>query len=147
MEIKKDESSFGMIDWYKKVMVENYANFEGRARRSEYWYFALTNVIITFALYILVIIGAAAESPIITIMGSILVLVYALATVIPSLAVAARRLHDTNKSGWMLLIGLIPIAGIILLVFYCTEGDKNANQYGPDPKVAYTDDINTIGQE
>jgi len=150
MEIKKDESNFGMIDWYKKVMIDNYANFEGRARRSEYWYFVLTNFLITFASYILIIIiGVITRSPFIGILGLILIFIYDLASLIPSLAVAARRLQDTNKSGWMLLLGLIPIAGIILIliIFYCTEGDSGKNQYGPDPKTSYVDNINAIGNE
>lgn len=62
-------------------------------------------------------------------------LIYSLAALIPNLAVSVRRLHDTNKSGWMLLIGLIPIIGsIILIVFFCTEGTQGPNQYGADPK-------------
>ena len=65
----------------------------------------------------------------------ILYVVYGLGVIVPGLAVAVRRLHDTNKSGWMLLIGLIPLVGsILLLVFYFTDGDPGTNRFGPSPK-------------
>lgn len=65
----------------------------------------------------------------------VLYVIYALAVLVPALAVTVRRLHDTNKSGWLILIGLIPLVGpIILLVFYLTDGDRGENQYGPSPK-------------
>lgn len=148
METKKEEKKFGMFDWWKKVVIENYANFDGRARRSEYWYFVLVNIIITFLCYGVVIIGAIIDVPAIAAFGAILILLFALGIFIPNLAVIVRRLHDTNKSGWMILIGLIPLAGIILLIFYCTEGDKGDNQYGGDPKnIDYDKEINAIGEE
>lgn len=130
MEIIKNESEFSMIDWWKKVFIENYANFEGRARRSEYWYFVLFNFIITLSAYIVSIL-------LIFFGGFILwffIPIFSLATLIPSLAVQVRRLHDVNKSGWWLLIALIPFGAIVLLIFYCTEGDRGSNQYGSDPK-------------
>lgn len=134
MESKKQERDFTMIDWYKKALVENYANFNGRARRSEYWNFTLVNVLVIIALYVIVIIGAVADIPVLAGIGGILVMIFALGTFIPHLAVAVRRLHDTGKSGAFLLLGLIPFVSLILLVFYATEGDKNTNQYGEDPK-------------
>ncbi|QCX02339.1 DUF805 domain-containing protein [Aggregatimonas sangjinii] len=123
-----------MIDWYKKALVENYANFNGRARRSEYWNFTLVNVFVIIALYVIMILGAIADIPVLAGIGGILVMIFALGTFIPHLAVAVRRLHDTGKSGAFLLLGFVPFVSLILLVFYATEGDKNTNQYGEDPK-------------
>ena len=95
------------------VLTKKYADFSGRARRSEFWWFALFNAI---------------GSP-------ILGLIVSLALLLPGLAVAARRLHDTGRSGWwLLLIFVIVIGWIVLLVFYVTEGQPGDNQYGPSPK-------------
>lgn len=125
------------MEWYLKVVRDNYANFSGRARRSEYWYFILFNTIILLVLYVL--------SMLIGTIGFVLYGVYALATFLPGLAVAVRRLHDINKSGWYYFVALIPIiGGIWLLVLLATEGDRGSNQYGPDPKNPH-DDINEIG--
>jgi uncharacterized membrane protein YhaH (DUF805 family) len=111
-----------------------YVDFQGRARRSEYWYFALFNFIIVFVLEIV----AAAFQP--TAGGqpnpALLVLLglYVLATFLPGLAVMVRRLHDTNHSGWWYFIAFIPlIGGIILLVWFCTRGTNGPNRYGADP--------------
>lgn len=121
-----------MIDWYKKVVFENYANFNGRARRSEYWYFALMNLII-------LIVAAVLDNVLGLTFGALpygyLYLAFALAVFIPGLAVAVRRLHDVGKSGWFYFIVLIPIVGAIwLLVLFFTEGTRGENQYGADPK-------------
>lgn len=121
-----------MIEWYLKVVRDNYANFSGRARRSEYWYFLLFNLIILIALFGL--------SALIGSVGMILYVIYALATFVPGLAVVVRRLHDINKSGWYYFVGLIPIVGgIWLIVLLATEGDNGPNQYGPDPKNNYNE--------
>jgi uncharacterized membrane protein YhaH (DUF805 family) len=131
-----------MIDWYKKVVLENYANFNGRARRSEYWYYSLMNLII-------LIIAAVIDNVVgLTLGGApygVLYSLYALAVFIPGLAVSVRRLHDVNKSGWFILIALIPLIGAIwLLVLFCTEGTKGNNQYGADPKSDFSE-ISEIG--
>lgn len=124
------------MNWYLKVLKENYANFEGRARRKEYWMFTLFNVLIILGLYALFMVGIATEIGALSSIFGILYFVYALGVLVPGLAVAVRRLHDTGKSGWMILVGLIPfIGGIWLLVLYVTEGDKGDNEYGPDPKL------------
>lgn len=95
-----------MIDWYKKVVFENYANFNGRARRSEYWYFALANIIIGVILMILDnVLGLKIGSSDTGILNT----VYSLAVLVPGLAVATRRLHDIGKSGWILVITYIII--------------------------------------
>lgn len=112
------------MHWYVDVF-KKYAVFEGRARRQEYWMFVLSNVAVGI---VLGIISGIIKSP-------ILIGLYWLAIILPSLAVAVRRLHDTNKSGWMILLGLIPmVGGIILLVFFCIEGDRGPNRFGSDPK-------------
>ncbi len=138
-----------MIQWYKKVIFENYANFSGRARRSEYWYFVLMQLLIIFPISIIMILsivrlenGGSFVGVVITI--AILGL-YSLATIVPRLAVTCRRLHDIDKSGWYYFIGLIPaIGGIWLLVLLSTEGDHGSNQYGDDPK-EISDGISEIG--
>lgn len=134
MEINKLEAHFTMTDWYRKVLLENYGNFSGRARRAEYWNFVLMNILIMLGLYGIIILGAVAEAAVLVIIGFALVILYSLFTLIPSLAVAVRRLHDTNKSGAYLLLGFIPLAGFVLLAFYIVEGDAHDNSYGPDPK-------------
>lgn len=124
------------MEWYLKVVRDNYANFNGRARRKEYWMFILINIIISIILSIIdtamgLRFGVSEYSN-----GSgVISSVYSLAVLIPSLAVGARRLHDINKSGWWQLLSLIPLVGaIILIVWAATEGDKGPNEYGPDPK-------------
>jgi uncharacterized membrane protein YhaH (DUF805 family) len=108
------------MNWFKKVVFENYANFDGRARRSEYWYFILFNTI--FALITATVIPE-------------FYLVYVIAIILPSLAVAVRRLHDIGKSGVWLFISFVPIiGGVWLLVLLATEGDSEYNEFGSDPK-------------
>lgn len=134
-----------MFNWYKKVVFENYANFNGRARRSEYWYFALMNFIVLIVAAVLDSTLGLNFSPL---PYGYLYLVVALATFIPGLAVAVRRLHDVGKSGWFYFIALIPIIGAIwLLVLFFTEGNQGENQYGPDPKADGSEDISQIGVE
>lgn len=135
METIKKESEYNIIDWFKKVVFENYANFEGRARRSEYWYYTLANVLILLSILLVgtLIIGGLEIEALSPLIGGLYILV-TLALIIPSLAVAVRRLHDTGKSGWLLLIGLIPFGGIVLLVFYAQDSDINTNKWGPNPK-------------
>jgi uncharacterized membrane protein YhaH (DUF805 family) len=112
------------MNWYIEVL-KKYAVFSGRARRREYWYFVLFNIII---MIILTIIDQVIDS-------AILSTIYSLGVIIPSIAVGVRRLHDTNRTGWWLLIGLIPIIGwIVLLIFMVQDSQKGENQYGPNPK-------------
>jgi uncharacterized membrane protein YhaH (DUF805 family) len=111
-----------MINIWKTVVLQRYAKFDGRAGRAEFWWFALGNFIIMIALSILTGIAS---------IFWILYIGYAIAVLIPSIGVAIRRLHDTNKSGWFLLIGLIPFVGfIILIVFYAMEGTNGPNDHG-----------------
>lgn len=137
-----------MIEWYKKVVFENYANFKGRARRSEYWYFALANGLISMILLILGgSIGALFGDGFTGIaIGYILFIIYTLAVLLPSLGVIARRLHDVGKSGWFYLVAFIPLVGPFwILILFCTEGNQGPNQYGPDPKNEIAE-INEIGR-
>lgn len=110
---------------FLKVVRDNYANFNGRARRKEYWYFVLANFLISLVTNVLVFISDYL---------SFVAIIIGLALFIPSLAVTIRRLHDTNKSGWYLLLGLIPLVNFYLLYLMFVEGDRGPNQYGPDPK-------------
>jgi uncharacterized membrane protein YhaH (DUF805 family) len=114
-----------IMNWYLKVL-KQYADFNGRARRQEYWMFVLFNII--FA-----IVAGALDAALGT-WGAIGGL-YGLAMLIPGLAVSVRRLHDTGKSGWMLLIGLIPVIGTIwLIVLLVTDSTSGNNEYGDNPK-------------
>jgi uncharacterized membrane protein YhaH (DUF805 family) len=136
-----------MIDWWKKVVFKNYANFQGRARRSEYWYYALFNVILILPLYVTAMIGLVSEITALSIIGGLGYIVILLGTFIPSLAAVVRRLHDVGRSGWYYFIALIPIAGpIILLVWLFTEGNSGANEYGDDPKNPGIPELEFTGQ-
>ena len=112
--------------------LKNYAVFSGRARRKEYWMFALFNIIFAIA-------AMFADSLMGTSLGGtgygFVYMFYSLAMLIPALAVGVRRLHDVGKSGWFTLIVFVPLVGAIwLLVLACTEGTHGDNQYGADPK-------------
>src|SRR5262245_14061176 len=104
------------MNWYLDVL-KKYADFSGRARRKEYWMFALFNAIAYVAILILSAVLASIEESL-ALIGSLLLMVYGLAVLVPGLAVAVRRLHDTGRSGWWFLIAFVPfVGGIILLVF------------------------------
>jgi uncharacterized membrane protein YhaH (DUF805 family) len=111
------------MDWYIKVL-KKYAVFEGRASRQEYWMFALFNVIVAIAIGFL----GGLLSSILKTDQTVLSNIYTLATFIPSIAVGIRRMHDTNRSGWWIIV---PIAG---LIFAIQAGQPGENKYGPDPK-------------
>jgi len=120
------------MNWYLEVL-KKYAVFDGRARRMEYWYFFLFNMIFAIVAMILDnVLGIAIEG-----LGyGPIYLLYCLALLLPGLAVSVRRLHDVGKSGWFFFIVLIPIVGPIwLLVLFCRDSMTGENQYGPNPKV------------
>lgn len=125
--IKKEK----VMDWYLKVL-KDYAVFEGRASRSEYWYFTLFNVIIIILLSVvenaLGLIVLASDGGL-----GVLSMIYALAVLVPSLAVGVRRLHDTDRSGWWMLLALVPIISLVLIVFFIFKGTEGDNQYGASP--------------
>lgn len=113
------------MSWYVGVL-KKYAVFTGRAQRSEYWFFVLFNFIITFVLgFVEGLVGGP----------GIVSLIYSLAVLIPSIAVSVRRLHDSDRTGWWLLIALIPLIGaIILIIFMVLESTPGQNRFGPNPK-------------
>lgn len=123
--------------------LRRYADFEGRSRRMEYWMFYLFTLIIGMVAALVILAIAMllytmnlSESA----MGMVLIPIWlilflaSMALIVPTIAVTVRRLHDQDKSGWMILLGFIPfVGGIILLVFMCLEGTRGPNRYGPDP--------------
>ena len=132
------------MNWYLKVMRDNYANFSGRARRKEYWMFTLFFFLITVVIYFLfALLAFFMAGDLINLMNiewvpvvlGFSILIYFLIHLIPSIAVTVRRLHDTGKSGWLYLLTIIPYIGsLIIFIFTVIEGDKGDNKYGPDPK-------------
>tara|TARA_Y100000766_G_scaffold244887_1_gene224374 strand:+ start:251 stop:628 length:378 start_codon:yes stop_codon:yes gene_type:complete len=124
------------MEWYLKVMRDNYANFSGRARRKEYWMFSLFQLLVMIVLMIGdYVLGLDFEMQGISLGYGYLYLIGIIVHFIPSLAVIVRRLHDVGKSGWFYLIALIPLIGAIwLFVLFVTEGQKDGNKWGPDPK-------------
>lgn len=119
------------MNWYLKVL-KNYAVFEGRARRKEYWMYTLYSFII---MVLAVLIDGLISSNEGGLPAGVLFMIYFFASIIPSLAVTVRRLHDTGKSGYWFFIYFVPlIGGIWLLILLITEGEVGPNKYGPDPK-------------
>ncbi len=113
------------VHWYVDVL-KKYATFSGRASRPEFWMFTLVSLVISI---VLAVIDALLGT------GMIIETVYDVAVFLPSLAVSVRRLHDIDRSGWWVLIGLIPIIGlIVLIVFWATAGKPRENAYGPNPQ-------------
>ena len=134
----------GYVNWYLEVL-KKYAVFEGRARRKEYWYFLLFNFPIGIVLAIIdTVTGTFSAELSMGLLGGI----YSLAILTPSLAVTVRRLHDTDHSGWSLLLLLIPIIGAIaIIVFLVKDSKPGENQYGSYPKDATLPLHKTVGQQ
>ena len=122
--------------------LRRYADFSGRSRRKEYWMFALFNLLIMLGIAILAgmfggLTGDNAGASSLSGIFIILFGIYALAILVPALAVQVRRFHDQDKSGWFVLLNFIPyIGGLIVFVFMCLDGTKGENRYGPDPKMS-----------
>ena len=124
---------------YFKLALGKYAEFEGRSRRSEYWYFVLFNMLFTWGVM-------AVESTVfgITLFSGLI----SLAFLIPGIAVSVRRLHDIGKSGWNLLWGFIPLVGLILLlVWFCNDSQPGSNRWGSNPKAVGGDVIDHLIDE
>ncbi|MCB0123296.1 MAG: DUF805 domain-containing protein [Caldilineaceae bacterium] len=121
------------MSWYLAVL-QKYFDFSGRARRKEYWYFVLFNIIVSIILAVIdQAIGTGSIEGGVGLLGGL----YSLAVLLPGLGVSVRRLHDTGRSGWWILINLIPLIGsIVFLVFTVSDGDPGPNQYGPSPKAS-----------
>lgn len=112
------------MEWYFKVL-KKYADFTGRASREEYWTFTIITVIIMAILY-----GIEMNNE----QGGWLLTAYLFVTLLPTISVTVRRLHDIEKSGWWYLINFVPIVGsFVVLISLCVEGNKGTNKYGPDP--------------
>lgn len=119
------------MSWYLEVL-RKYAVFNGRAQRKEYWYFVLFNIIITLVLQIIDgAIGSSSAESGTGLLGGL----YMLAVLLPGIGVSIRRLHDTSRSGWWMLMALIPLIGIIVLIVFMVQDSRpGANQYGANPK-------------
>ena len=120
------ETNYGIIDWFKKGL-RNYTNFSGRARRKEYWYFFLVQIG-------LIIIAMILDTIIFDTGVGLFYILVALGLFIPNLAVTMRRLHDTNRSGWWILISFVPLLGILLIVFLASDTKPETNQWGDPAK-------------
>lgn len=122
------------MEWYLKVL-NQYADFQGRARRKEYWMFFLFNMLISYGI---ILLSVAINIPELVFLSSL----YSLAVIVPSIAVGVRRMHDVGKSGWFLLI---PFYNLILA---CTDSEYGRNKWGENPKgIGNDNDINRIGRE
>ena len=130
------------MDWYRDAF-KNYAVFTGRSRRAAFWFFQLFNAIVIFALVILASLLFALNGSeglgvfgILGILVYILLSIYGLVIIFPTLALSVRRLHDTDRSGWWFLLNFVPVGNLVLLVFYVVDSTPGQNQYGPNPKGA-----------
>jgi uncharacterized membrane protein YhaH (DUF805 family) len=120
------------VHWYTDVL-RRYTDFDGRSDRPEFWWFGLINLIVSLVLWAIGIAAFGFQG------GQLVAVLYGLVTLLPALGVEIRRLHDTNRSGWWILIGLIPIiGGITLIVFFASAGTQGSNGFGlqPPPRVA-----------
>ena len=135
------------MKWYLRVMLENYANFSGRARRREYWMFSLFFFIVCMALLFLTVLLFLAMGDTVNytsnewvneVLVGLWILFFA-AHILPGFALTIRRLHDIGKSGWWYLVAFIPyIGGLIIFIFSVMPGQVGENTWGPDPKVLET---------
>ena len=121
------------MNWYLHVL-KNYATFSGRARRKEYWMFFLISALISIVLTLLdILLGTYSVEYEAGLFSGL----YSLLILIPSIAVVVRRLHDTDRSGWWILISLIPLIGVIVLfLFICLDSQPGTNRFGANPKEA-----------
>lgn len=117
------------MEWFMKAL-RQYAVFTGRARRKEYWFFVLFYILIAIGLgFIDSVLGLGSEE------YGLLSGLFGLAMLLPALGVAVRRMHDTGRSGWWVLVSLIPFVGWLIFIWFATrDGEPGPNAYGPDPK-------------
>ncbi|WP_201585603.1 DUF805 domain-containing protein [Psychrobacter jeotgali] len=126
-DIYAAEENYSIIDWFKKSL-RNYTNFSGRARRKEYWYFVLVHTVLMF-------ITSMIDAMLFDSGFPLFYGIVALGLFVPGLAVTIRRLHDTSRSGWWVLLSLIPLIGsIVLLIFFVSQTKFETNQWGPPAK-------------
>ncbi|ANV88799.1 hypothetical protein AWQ22_11560 [Picosynechococcus sp. PCC 7117] len=113
------------MDYYIKAW-QNYTNFSGRARRKEFWYVFIINLLISLVLGVF-------QETFLGVIASLVSIIYSLAFILPGIALSIRRLHDTGRSGWWLLIGFVPLIGVIvLIVFFASDSQPGPNQYNAD---------------
>lgn len=151
----KSEENYNLFDWWKKAYIDNYANFKGRARRKEYWFTTLANLIIILPIYFLLMFSVFSnpesfnngDVPVTFWIGYGLIILYSLVTFIPNLALIARRFHDVGKSAWHYLIAFIPFVGIIYIIIqFVTDSQNGENQWGDNPKgIGNQNSLNKIG--
>ncbi len=125
-----------LMDAVRSCLKDNYANFDGRARRSEFWYFELAIALVLVPLYLVAVAGLVSQTTAGKVVGGLalaLMIVVGLGTLVPRYAVGSRRLHDTGKSGWLQLLGLVGLS-IVVLVFDVMDSTPGPNQYGANPK-------------
>lgn len=136
MKVKQNDTPSTFIDFAVLAVTKNYANFEGRARRKEYWGSMLVYFILSIIVSMVVNLTFLISEYLTYFLMVVASLIY-LALIIPMLSITVRRLHDIDKSGWFYLVSLIPlIGGIWLLILLCTEGTRGENRFGADPKAA-----------
>ena len=124
-----------LLTYWGESFTKHYADFSGRARRSEYWGTVLFNGLVNLAFRILLIVGIMLEAKEVTFLLLICLGVYSLAWLLPGIAVSVRRLHDIGKSGWNLLWILLPIVGAIMLIYWCCQDSQpEENKWGANPK-------------
>lgn len=116
------------FEYYKNAVTGKYFQFDGRATRSEYWYFVLFNFLISIVLSIVASIAGGKVGQ------NVLSSIYSVLVFIPSIAVSFRRLHDTGRSGWWLLLSFVPVVGWIVLLVFMVMDSTPDNKYGPNPK-------------
>ena len=149
----------GMTAWWRTTLTEHYADFTGRAQRSEFWYFQLVNFILAAAFLLFFFLGGALlygiagdgsaglnAFPVVLLVAYGLYILFALAIMVPQIAVGVRRLHDTGRSGWYMLLYFIPLIGpILLIVWWATESQPGSNRWGPNPKAVGGDVVQHFG--
>lgn len=132
------------MNWYLEAFKNKYADFSGRARRTEYWMFMLFHIL---TIFILAFLSGALNQLGLEFIGLTGLVIYVLLSFIPALSISIRRLHDTGKSGWFYLLTFIPyVGGLILLIFTVQDSEYVSNQWGPNPKSSKIDEINEIGK-
>jgi uncharacterized membrane protein YhaH (DUF805 family) len=133
---QEDDNELSLWGFYMKCLKDKYASFDGRARRKEYWSFALFNAIIYFIFYavgIFLAVSTRSETLALIVFG--ILGIYGLGVIIPSLAVTVRRLHDIGKGGGWIFISFVPfVGGLILFVFTLLDSEAGENRFGPNPK-------------
>jgi len=119
-------------------MWQNYINFSGRANRKEYWYAILLQLLIVIILQVAAALAQNLNVPLLQLLISVIILIFSLASLCPTFAIAFRRLHDTGRSAWWMLILFVPIVGVVvLLVFLLLEGEPGENRFGPVPQPTF----------